>query len=483
MIYSPYQELYTYIQFTFKNSESGSSTIKTYFCHIDKEYYKSSGAKLFSLICQIVFVFFLLLLISQQPFRLYNTYKQVKSDFEDTEITSIKYNKKFADILKNDVKNPGLCSIILGKIKLVIWTLVTHLANILNFLSLACIIISIIDIVYWIKFIIQLDKIDIDDSVVFDPHRRYNINDNVMTACSIYEIACSLSTFNIIIIYLCLLRCLSCFSSNLSILFNTIDAVKYEIIFFLIILISILLSFTMLIFLFFGTTNKTFSSIDRVITVIFQFMNWWYEPWKELNKINVVVGTLIFVVYIIVILFIFTNYFVGFMKKGYMESKKKIIQEASGRDNKGKKIKFDLQVHLVNQIRDSFYFLFSSLSMKFKRKLKKIKNDREKYRIILNQTKNESEKFDKDFEPLSLENKKNQRMSSHMEKNLKIIREKKYGQLFYSALIFFAFIAVYIGQLFQELNSKYTNDIGGAAQNRTLNNLFGLYDNQHTCDK
>ena len=53
----------------------------------------------------------------------------------------------------------------------------------------------------------------------------------------------------------------------------------------------------------------------------------------------------------------------------------------------------------------------------------------------------------------------------------------------YSALIFFLFIVLYIWQLFQQLNAKYGNDIGKAAQNRTINNAFGYYDNQYTCDK
>ena len=107
VMYSAYMKLYSYVRYTYKNSESGSTNVKAYFCHIEKEYYTTSGIKLFCSICQLIFVFFLLILIVKQTFVFYNTYKEVKSDLEDDEINKMKYNKKFADILNKPKKNQG----------------------------------------------------------------------------------------------------------------------------------------------------------------------------------------------------------------------------------------------------------------------------------------------------------------------------------------------------------------------------------------
>jgi hypothetical protein len=104
------------------------------------------------------------------------------------------------------------------------------------------------------------------------------------------------------------------------------------------------------------------------MSAILQFLHWWYTPLDDFIRTDVVVGSLIFILFIVIISFVLVNMFVGFSHKGYKEANKELVYKREGRDKRGRKVNYFISVHAINRIRDVLYRTLGTVNKDYKEK-------------------------------------------------------------------------------------------------------------------
>eukprot|EP00826_Nyctotherus_ovalis_P061374 TRINITY_DN872_c0_g2_i1.p1 TRINITY_DN872_c0_g2~~TRINITY_DN872_c0_g2_i1.p1 ORF type:complete len:1396 (+),score=449.42 TRINITY_DN872_c0_g2_i1:222-4409(+) len=483
VLYNPYVKVYTYIRVTLKFTEVGTVESELYLGHLEKNYYKGYGLKVFRAICEVIFVVFLLFCIIQQPFLIYWNYRKVKSNLEDQLISREKYIQTFGGG-ESEEKTNTCCDYVFEKAKLVLLVLYEHFTDIWNILNLVCIVLSVLAFVYWLMFVNHYTGIDISAETLADIKTRRRINDDFLRACELFDMCKNFCAFSLIFIFIRILKCLVFFSHRFSVLFGALDKAKYDLVFFLVIVIAIMLSFIMFIYFYFGPPNDSYAYITRSMSAVVQLMNWWYQPFDDFMKIDVVIASLVFIIFIIVITFVLINMFVGFLHKGYKEANRDLVYEREGRDKRGRKVNYFIEIHPINRVRDLIYKTLGSVNKEHKEKYQQIKDDRKKYKAILTRTKNDRKDFDVDYNPMKSFGQEKSRLplTSHfIEQRANLERDLKCGKILYSALLFVVFISIFIVQLFLQLNSKYGSDIVSSSNKRLINSIAVVYNKTNNC--
>jgi len=478
VLYNPYVELYTYSKLTLEFADTGTVNTNMQFEHLGRNYYKTSGVHLFRAICEVVFLIFLFVFVIWQPVLMYRTYKEVKSYLEEKELSREKYKRIFIEEV-NGVHENKIGKMIWNKVKLVLLVLYTHFTSIWNLLNLTCIVLSVVACVHWVMLIAHYNSFDITPDILNNQVKSRDINDNILYAANLLYTCQTLCSFNLIFIFIRILKCLIYFSPRVSVLFGALNKAKYDIFYFLIIMVTVLLGFVMFIYFYFGPTNHSYSHITKVIVNVVQLMNIHYNIFDNFIRESPILGSILTITFKIVISFIFVNMFVGFLRRGYKEANQELIYERTGRDKKGRKIRYFIEVHFVNRIRDIIYTTLGTVSKRYKTKSLQIENDRKKYTAILQQTKNEQRIFDITFNPIrSLTQEKSKiPFTSHFaEARANNLRDKRCGWFFYSTLSFFLFIALFVVQLTLQLKISYGNDIVLANKKRIIENTKLRFD-------
>ena len=134
---------------------------------------------------------------------------------------------------------------------------------------------------------------------------------------------------------------------RVSVLFGTLERAGADIIRVILLLIIVLTAFVFFVYIYFGSTNVSYSSFVKVLTALFQFMNWWYTSFDELINSDMLIGSVLFCSFMIIVVFILLNMFVGFLFINYKEISLALKYKLAGRDPTGKKVKFDIDEHYI----------------------------------------------------------------------------------------------------------------------------------------
>eukprot|EP01022_Parablepharisma_sp_SALTPOND_P014771 TRINITY_DN2044_c0_g1_i1.p1 TRINITY_DN2044_c0_g1~~TRINITY_DN2044_c0_g1_i1.p1 ORF type:complete len:1453 (-),score=173.00 TRINITY_DN2044_c0_g1_i1:1104-5462(-) len=475
VLFNSYVQVFTYANLVLVFSQTGTVKSKLTTRHIDKTYYEWHGIKLFRACCEVIFVLLLGIYVLLQPYSIYATYKRVNSEHEDQEIVKARTESKKAN--SNKGKCRGWIEVVVVKIKLCFLVLYEHFTSMWNLLDLCCISLSFTACIYWILFISHQQSYLITAESFQDPLT----NDLLLHACDLFYTCRSICAFDLIFILIRLLKCLGFFSPRVAVLFGALNKAKYDIIYFLIFIVAVMFGFILFTFLYFGPTLESYSSPDRVITALFEFMNWWYGSFDELLQVDLIVGTILFIIFMIIVVFVLLNMFVGFLHKGYKEANEELKNESTGRDETGKKVVFFIEIHWWYQILEFVYQLMGVVRRKFKDEAKKMRDERREYTEILKQTKNESDDFDREYNPMqSFAQEKNKiPLTSHyMELRANIERDKRCGRIFYSTIVFFIFILLYILLLFQQLAPGYGSSAVSSSHEQVVNNIKLKFDEE-----
>lgn len=452
VLYNPYVKIYSYGLITLEFSEAGSVSSKFKLKHFQKSYYGTSGVKLFRTICEILFALSLVLCIFHQPLLIYQTYKKVRSDLEDQAITKTKQLKSKG---VDEVIDPF--SGVLNKIKLFLLVIYEHFSVLWNILDLLCIVLAFVAVVYWLLFLVHQNSYEMNDTT----KGHHNINDEVLHACDLLYTCRTICAFNLVFIFIRLLKCVMHLMPRLSLLFDTLSKASNHIFFFFIIAIAFLFAFVLFMYLFFGPFVKTYARLTEVIEVLFRFMNGWSSSLDEITDHNSVIGTLIFIIFSALMTFLLLNMFVGFLHRSYKEANEERKNRIQGRDKYGRKVEYFIEVHFINRIRNFAYASLGVVNKKYKERLKAIQNDHYRYTNILKMTKNESEYFDREFNPMVTfsQEKVKLPLTSHYTESLEgITRDKRCGRIFYTGIVFFIFLVIAILQLVFQLRTDIEND-------------------------
>eukprot|EP01022_Parablepharisma_sp_SALTPOND_P021381 TRINITY_DN418_c0_g1_i1.p1 TRINITY_DN418_c0_g1~~TRINITY_DN418_c0_g1_i1.p1 ORF type:complete len:1397 (+),score=125.69 TRINITY_DN418_c0_g1_i1:158-4348(+) len=464
IVYNPYAKMHTYVSALLLFAKTGSVTPRLDLYHIKDTYYSWQGEEFFRALCEIVFVVILAVYIIQQPFGIYATYKKVKSQFEDQQII----RQRFQNGLVNQERNRYLncIKIFLEKIKLPVTVIYVHLTDFWNLLDKLCISLSFAFFIYWVKFVVHQRSYSVTVKSFEDPLT----NDRFLYAAQLLSTARYLCAFILIIVYVRILKCLGFFAQRVSVLFNTLDRAKYDILHYIILILAVMVGFILFVYIYFGPENELYSTLTNVTTCLFQFMNWWYANFDPLLESDMLIGTILFVAFMITIVFVLMNMFVGFLLRGYREANEELKNRISGRDESGKKIAFRIRVHWLLRIKEIVYAALALVSKRYKDKQRKIEEERACHEANLKQDRNESEEYDKEFNPFSFaqEKRKLPLMSHYIEAQASLERDRKCGSAFYSTLVFLVFVILYVVLLVQQLNVGKGNAMVSSAHDKLV---------------
>jgi len=484
VLYNPYLKLYTYVNVLLLFSKTGSVQPKLALHHIKKDYYSWQGETYVRGVCEVVWVVIMCIYVIQQPFLVWETYKKVQSEIEDCKTIKRRLPKKNNIDQNNNNERPNkfiqccldFTKLIGEKIKLVITVIYVHFSNFWNVLDMLCISLSLAYFIYWLQFIWHMNTFTVNANSFEDPL----MNDRFLYASQILSKCRYLNAFNLVIIYMRILKCLGFFTERVSVLYNSLNKAKYDILNYMILIAAVIAAFMMFLYIYFGPGNELYSEITSVLTCLFQFMNWWYGNFDSLLESDIIVGVIIFVSFMIIVVFILLNMLVGFILKGYKEANEELKNRISGRDTFGKKVEFKIDVHWYISFKEFIWRMLGIISKNYKKYLTKNQEERSHFEKILIQNKIENEDFDKEYDPLkslSQEKSKIPLTSHYLENQANINRDKRCGRVFYSTLLYLVFLCVYIILLVQQINVQKGNAIVSSAYDKIVYDVKIRLDN------
>jgi len=429
IVYNPYVETYVYVSALLMFEKTGSVAPRLELWFIKASYYSWYGSDLLRAICEIIFIILLIIYTFHQPTKFYKTYKLIASKLED--------QYTIAQRLNTAPEESNCVLKVIKRYLIVIWM---HFTNLWNVLNVLCISLCIAGVVYWIRFIVHRRSYKATIESCEDPFT----NDHFLQASQLISNVRYLCAISLIVAYVRLLKCISFLIPRVSIFFATLNKIKYDIFFFLILLLAVMFSFIFFIFIYFGPYNELYSSISNVLICLFQFMNWWYKGFNTLLESDMLVGTILFVAFIFILGFILLNMFVGFVLRGYKEA----YEEANAIDK-------SINVHWSLRAKEFVYEILAKISNKYKHKIDEIENERMTYETTLKDVKELNKEYDKEFniiESYFINKSKLAATSHYAEVKLGLLQDKKCGEVFYFFLLFCVFIGLYIVLLVQQAN-------------------------------
>ncbi len=475
VLYNPYVEIYTYVHASliFRITGGVVSTLDLY--NVNKSYYTSKGTDVFRTICEIIFVVLLIVYILQQPLWIYATYRKVKAEIEDETLVEEGYAKaceQAAGVSQRKKSGEGVLSgvsgAMAGKLRLFFWVLYVHFTSLWNVLDMLGIALSFTSFVYWVVFISHQNSYTITTSSFQNPV----IIDKLYTASKLLYTNRYICAFNLIIISIRILKYLGFVFERVTVLFGALDRAKSNIFYFLILILTVMFSFILFVFIYFGPNEEIYSSFTRAMTCLFQFMNWWYSSFDDLIDFDIVTGSILFVVFMIVVVFILLNMFVGFLLKSYKEANEELTNRLNGCDDNGKKVVFEITVHWTIKLQKLIYNTLAVVSAKYRVKKEKIEEEHRRFTAILKQTKDESTEFDREYnmlESFSQEKNKLPLTSYYIEEKANLERDRRCGRIFYSTIIFLAFTVIYIVLLSVQLRIGTGHSLVASTQDKVIN--------------
>ncbi len=473
-LYNPYEEVYTYVYASLVFSRTGTVTPSLSLYNVNKSYYSSSGAKVFRTICELVFVLILAMYLIQQPFAIFATYRQVESGIRDEATEAEEYAKtreKVPVVPQRKKDQEGICrrvcDAVVRKLSLAFWVLYTHFTSLWNILDMLALALSLTAIVYWLKFVVYQSGYTVTTDSLQDPRTI----DRFFHASKLLYTNRTICAFNLIIISIRVLKYLGYVVERVSVLFGALDKAKSDIFHFLILILTVMFSFVLFLFIYFGPTSSEFASIPKVMTRLFQFMNWWYGSFDDLLNVDMLIGTLLFVVFVTVVVFILLNMFVGFLLRAYRMANEELKNRTSGRDEAGKKVVFGIEVHWTLRILHVVYNALAVVNFSYREKEEAMDKEFQKYTSIVRETKDESTEFDREFNPMETFAQAKSKLlltSYYIEEKANLERDRRCGRIFYSTIIFLAFTAVYIVLLAVQLRVPRGHSLVVSARNKVV---------------
>lgn len=470
VLYNPYVEIFTYIQGIVLFDKTGAITTSFKLYNVNLYYYSSSGNNLFRAFLEGIFVIILCLYVVQQPIALYATYAKVDDEIQEEKIAEERRNRNKEQGEQNLAAQAvmGLYNFIFEKIRLILTIFFTHFTNLWNVLDMLNILLSFVNFIMWIRFVVEYSKLTNVPNQITQPE----VIDTFYSCTNILYLCKSISAYSMIVIFIRILKYLSGIIERVSVLFGALARAGSDIFHFIGLLLIVILAFVLYVYIYFGSHDSSYSSFTAVITCLFQFMNWWYASFDSLLEYDMIMGTVLFVTFMITMVFILLNMFVGFLLKGYREADIELKYKVSGRDITGKKVVYFIEEHWL------FFGLRWALILvaPFHKRLEKFKNEfertRNRFEFQLNQIKDESEDFDREYNPLkgfSAEKNKIPLTSLFIEEQANMERDKRCGAMLYRALIYLGFVCLYITIVFFHTNVNFGYTMVSSAKEKMLN--------------
>lgn len=445
VVYNPYVETYVYVSALLMFGKTGSVAPRLELWFMRQTYYSWHGADLFRAVCEILFVVLLAIYTLHQPFKFYKTYKQITSKLEDQRTIAERLNAAAEE-----------SSGILNSLKRYLTAAWMHFADLWNILNVLCISLSLASVVYWLRFVVHRRKHSPTVPSCEDPFT----NDHFLQASHLVSNVRYLCAISLVVAYVRLLKCVRFLWPRVCIFFSTLDRIKYDILFFLILILAVMFAFIFFIFIYFGPDTEAYSSIGNVLRCLFQFMNWWYKGFDTLLQSDMLVGTILFVAFIFILGFILLNMFVGFVLRGYKEAN----EEADVKEK-------HIVVHWILRVKEFVYELLAGMSAKFKEKIDKIEDERLAHEATLKETKDTSKEYDKEFNITESYFKHKTKLAStshYTEVKLNLLKDKKCGEVLYFLLLFCLFGTLYIVMLVQQANVHKGNAMIQSAHDKMI---------------
>jgi hypothetical protein len=259
----------------------------------------------FRVICEVLFAVSLVICVIQQPFLIYRTFRQVRSDIGDDAITQSKKLKENVEPLKE----------VIDKIRLVVMVIYEHFSSPWNILNLLCIVLSLVSAIYWVIFLFYRREYDIDYALTAPITKRHYINDDALSVCETLYTCRNMCAFSLAFIFIRLLKCTTHFIPGLTIMFNTLDKAKYHLFFFFVITMAVLFASVLFMYFCFEPVMISYAEITEAIMIFFKLMNSWYRSFYEVSDYDI-----FFVIFSTLMSFILLNYLVGFLHRSYKEA-------------------------------------------------------------------------------------------------------------------------------------------------------------------
>jgi len=471
VLYNAYVEVFSYVCINLLFTHAGTVESTIDIRHIDEYYYTGKGIFTFRIICEIIFFLILCILILQQPWKFKLTFDKVSSDFEDQIVIEKRYEKAVSKNLGDDQAIPeaNIGEKCIRNVRLIFGVLLEHFTNMWNLLDIIIIALSSAAVIYWGIFVYHQGSYKVSADNLEDPYT----NDRFLYAVDVFYKARAICAYNLIFIFIRILKSLGYFSPKLAILFGTLDRAKSEIFYFIIFILAIMFAFILFVYLYFGSRIEAYSTPERVITALFQFMNWWYKSFEDMRDADLLVAAVLFIIFMLLTVFTLLNMFVGFLHKGYSETNDNLIRTMAGRDEQGKKINYFIHMHWSIQILEFAYEILAMFTKKYSRKIEKLNEERDRYTHILKINKIEDETYDKEYNPMKSfgqEKSKIPLTSQYIETKSNMERDIRCGKIFYGTVIYLVFVALYVVLLQSQAVTNFGNKISAASRDKLVAN-------------
>lgn len=445
VLYNPYIETFAYVQVLFLFSKTGSISPKLQIFNIDLNYYGNSGLFIFRAALEGIFIILLSLYIIQQPFSIYTTYAKVYDEFQEDEYAKSKLQENNEKEEKSTVGKIFLCisNFLCNNLKLAFTVIYVHLTSLWNLLDMLNIILALVNLIYWIKFIVTYAQVNISPRMFL----HTETSDEFYTYTQLLYTNKSLCSYSLIITFIRVLKYLNAIFERVSVLFGTLARAGPEVCYFIILLIFMMTPFVLYVYIFFGSQSKAYSSLTLVFSKLFFFMNWWYISFDSLLKYDLIAGLFIFTIFMICIVFILMNIFVGILLMAFRAENKLFKYKHNGRDSDGSKISYGIEEHWILSVYKWILAIMGRLYGRYEKMKNELEAKDKRFEYKLRKLKDESEEFNTEYNPLkSFSSEKNRipLTSLFIEEKANIERDRRCGMIFYKGLTHVAFMSILI---------------------------------------
>ena len=465
VVFNPYLDVFTYIQGVITITKTGKMEANMKYYSLNKYYYRGYGFFVFREILEGIFIIILVVYVIQQPLRIFQVYAQVDDQMME-EAFAEEHNPKKEEV---NLLEKGF-DMLKKKVELVLRILIVYFTDLWNVLDALNIILSFVIAVLWLKFVVaygpyNLNIGDITTAITNDDF--YNFTQMLATTKT-------LVAYGMVVIFIRVLKYLGGIVERVTVLFDTLSKAGSDICHFMVLLMIVLLSFVLTVYIYFGSEVVDYSTFTKVITVLFQFMNWWYSSFNSLLEEHLIEGTVLFIVFMIFIVFILLNMFVGILVNSYRDANIKLKYKTTGCDETGKKIIWDIEEHPFYFFRNLVLYFGGFVYPRFEKMRNEFLRERKKYEIQFAALQDPSMEWDREYNPLKgfgAEKNKIPLTSKFIEAKANLERDRRCGRILYKALIYVACVVMFIMVLYLQIKVDLSYMIGKSARDILTTNI------------
>ena len=437
-VYNPFYDYITVFTVVFEFQASGIVKSEPSLNNLRMGYYKTT-LDYIRAGCEVIFVGFVIFYVVVEILEIVNDCDTAKADIEREKTKKVSQNKEEGRNKTCRVKCGEWLAIFSRGLKI-------HFQSAWNWLDFIYLICSLIGIIFWAMFIGNHYQKTLDLGKISDA----DMSNHFLSLSFILKQYARFSSFVMVIVFIRVLHYLAQWFERVSVLFNTLGKAKTESFYFFIMLFTIFFAFVISAYTYFGSQDNNFSAMGKVFIVLFKFILSNIDEMEGMLKTKYPwYGLLFFVIYMTTLQFILINMFIAFIASAYEEANTEHFEKQ--RENLKST---SIEVHPVHKM---VVFFQKIIAKCHKGTQNKLADKRLKYANFINYSglhTDENFDYNKTYEPqaeLTAEKVQLPFLSEEQEEHQNLIRNKKCGKVFWSAVLFLSYCAILITVLLTQL--------------------------------